>query len=288
MEEEERKTRADFDTDSEYYTYMITHPEEDEEEEESEQYPLLIVECMNCKNIIDENELKPKPDTSIPYDKRLRCPKCGKRRFKVIKSKEEKEKIEKKRKEEEKKKKKNDMKLLVATLKKIRIELEDIRDDLMEDLDSGKITPARFAALLINLTANVYKYYRKDDNVSLYWSTFRDFAYETSKNVLEREYESEKLDDVLSKLLNEYKDVQDFDLKYLNYSKDFLARSLADYNEAMDREELEHDLSDIERKIELQEKYNEKVKDIEKSNTKEYNSKDSYSFFKELARYNDV
>ena len=186
-------------------------------------------------------------------------PKCGKRRFKVIKSKEEKEKIEKKRKEEEKKK--NDMKLLVATLKKIRIELEDIRDDLMEDLDSGKITPARFAALLINLTANVYKYYRKDDNVSLYWSTFRDFAYETSKNVLEREYESEKLDDVLSKLLNEYKDVQDFDLKYLNYSKDFLARSLADYNEAMDREELEHDLSDIERKIELQEKYNEKVKD---------------------------
>ena len=56
----------------------------------------------------------------------------------------------------------------------------------------------------------------------------------------------------------------------------------------MDKEELEHDLSDIERKIELQEKYNEKVKDIEKSNTKEYNSKDSYSFFKELARYNDV
>ena len=259
----------------------------EEEERKDEQYPLVIVECMNCKKIIDENELVPKPDTSIPYDKRLIC-KCGKRRFKVIKSKEEKEKLEKKRKEEEKKKKENDMKLLVATLKKIRIELDDIRDDLMEDLDSGKITPARFSALLINLTANVYKYYRKDDNVSLYWSTFRDFAYETSKNVLEREYESEKLDDVLSKLLKEYKDVQDFDLKYLNYSKEFLARSLADYNEAMDRGELEHDLSDIERKIELQEKYNERVKDIENSITKEYNSKDSYSFFKELARYNDV
>ncbi len=292
MEEEERKTRADFATDSEWYTYLITHPEEEAVEEVT--FPLLIVQCMNCKYIIDETEQNPKPDITIPYDKRLKCPKCGKRRFKVIKSKEEKEKILKKQKEEQEKEKQKELekkvnlKLLKSTLKKIRIELEDLRDELMDKLNQGKISSARFSALLVNLTANIYKYYRKDDNISLYWSTFRDFAFETSKNVLESEYQNQDLDEVLSNLLAEYRKVQDFDIEYLNYSKNFATRNLLDYNESIDKEELQSDLSDLERKIELQEKYNDRVKNIVSSQTKKYNEKDSYNFFKELARYNDV
>ena len=64
MEEENkrRKTREDFETDSEWYTYDITHPEENVESDEdkndeslSKPYPLIIVMCQKCGYIIDEN-----------------------------------------------------------------------------------------------------------------------------------------------------------------------------------------------------------------------------------------
>ena len=158
----------------------------------------------------------------------------------------------------------------------------------MEELEQEKITSARFSALLINLTSNVYKYYRKDDNISLYWTTFRDFAFETSKNVLKRDYENQDLDEVLNDLLAEYRQVQDFDMEYLTYSKDFVTRNLMDCNKFMDKEELENDLKDLERKIDLQEKYNDKVKDMTEARTKKYNELDSYNFFKELVRNTDV
>ena len=120
MEEENKakKTRADFSTDSEWWTYKITHPDEfknveeqEDQKDEEKPYPLLIVQCQNkeCGYIIDENELNPKPDENIPYEKRLKCPKCGGRKFKNIKDKEEKEKILKDQKEKEKKKIKLDL-----------------------------------------------------------------------------------------------------------------------------------------------------------------------------------
>ena len=132
MEEEKKeKTRSDFSTDSEWYTYKITHPQEfekndiEEDEENKPKYPLIIVQCLKCGFIIDENEQKPLPDTYIEYEKRLKCPKCGGKKFKYIKSKEEKENIIRAQKEKEKRKKEQDKKFIKATLDKIKDELKD-------------------------------------------------------------------------------------------------------------------------------------------------------------------
>ena len=163
-----RKTRADFSTDSEWWTYKITHPQEFEEyneveeEEEKKPYPLIIVQCQNkeCGYIIDENELNPKPDETVPYDKRLKCPKCGSRKFKYIKDKAEKEKIISEQKRKEKKDKEEKIRFIKLTLDKLKNDLEKLKKELEEDLKNDKITPERYTALMINLTFNLYKYYR--------------------------------------------------------------------------------------------------------------------------------
>ena len=76
MEEEVYKTREDFETESEWYTYCIENgldpfsgePEknEDEENEKYDEYGIFV--CLNCGYIIDENETKPDIQNHIVKD----------------------------------------------------------------------------------------------------------------------------------------------------------------------------------------------------------------------------
>ena len=45
----ERKTRKDFETDSAWRTYMITHPDEFTEEEDEEIEVTIYYKCLNPK-----------------------------------------------------------------------------------------------------------------------------------------------------------------------------------------------------------------------------------------------
>ena len=80
----EAKTRSDFSTDSEWYTYVVTHPEffkKDEEENNREEYQKGIFVCEKCGYIIDETskDFETKENKNIKRDENsniLNCPKC--------------------------------------------------------------------------------------------------------------------------------------------------------------------------------------------------------------------
>lgn len=294
-----RKTRADFSTDSEWWTYKITHPqefmendEENEEKDEQKPYPLIIVQCLKCGYIIDENEAEPKPDEEIPYKDRIKCPKCkNKAKFKAIKDKEEKEKILKAEKEKKEKEKREKLRFIKLTLKKLQKDLEELREELEEDLNAGKITPERYSALMINLTFNMYKYYRHDDRMEMFFSEFREYAYGVADNVLKKHYEEQELDEKLNEILVEYEQVKEFDIIYLNKSLE-AARDAEMVSKTSDIEVNEYDIqTDIQRleyQIEQQEKYNENVKELLEKDKERKNDIDELKFFKDLKRINGI
>lgn len=294
-----KKTRADFSTDSEWWTYKITHPdefidkEENKDEDEKKPYPLIIVQCLNkdCRYIIDENELDPKPDENIPYEKRLKCPKCGGRKFKHIKDKEEKDKIIKAQKEKDKKEKRDKIRFIKLTLKKLQKDLEKLREELEEDLRLGKITPERYAALMINLTFNMYKYYRYDDRMEMFFSEFREYAYGISNNVLKKYYQDQDLEEKLNDILLEYEQVKQFDTIYLNYSLEYAknAEIISKTSDiSVEKVDIDKDINKLEYQIEQQEKYNENVKELLEKDKERRNDIDEFKFFKDLRRVNGI
>lgn len=297
------KTRADFSTDSEWWTYKITHPEqfpelnydnnENEEDEKKEKpYPLIIVQCLKCGYIIDENEAEPKPDEEIPYKDRIKCPKCkNKAKFKAIKDKEEKEKILKAAKEKAEKEKREKLRFIKLTLKKLQEDLEKLREELEEDLNSGKITPERYAALMINITFNMYKYYRHDDRMEMFFSEFREYAYGVSENVLKKHYEEQELDEKLNEILVEYEQVKEFDMIYLKQAL-ISAKNAEIVAETSDIEinkyDIQSDINRLEYQIEQQQKYNEDVKELLEKDKERKNDIDELKFFKDLKRVNGI
>ena len=80
------KNRSDFSTDSEWYTYMVTHPEEFEENDEEKdktdkkEYVKSIYLCEKCGQIIDETEKDfDKKFKDLKKDENgniISCPKC--------------------------------------------------------------------------------------------------------------------------------------------------------------------------------------------------------------------
>jgi predicted nucleic acid-binding Zn-ribbon protein len=291
-----KKTRDDFSTDSEWYTYMITHEDEmkdeneDDIEDNKKKFPLIIVECQKCGYIIDESELPNPPDENMPYENRLKCPKCGGRKFKQL-SKEEKEKIIRARKEKERKEKAEKLSFVKATLKKIGQELEELKEELDKELEQGNITPERYVALLINLVYNIYKYYRNDDRISMFYKDFRTFSYGISENVLSKYYEKEEVEETLDNLLKEYNEVKDFDLIYLNKSLNYAQDAEIVGNSSdieIDKNEVFNDIKTLEYKIEQQENYNERLEEILQKDIVRKNDIDENSLFKELKRINGV
>lgn len=172
---EERKTRADFGTDSEWYTYLVTHPEKEEEEEEvKEEYQKGIFLCEKCGYIIDETskDFDKNENKKIKRDENgniLKCPNCGALR-KYLKriSKEEKEKELRKRRI--KKEKEEDRKLKIAR-ENIKDDMLDLLEDLRYRLENNELDIKRFIAVFINLSKRIIDRNAKDIDID--WLEYR-------------------------------------------------------------------------------------------------------------------
>ena len=144
---------------------------------------------------------------------------------------------------------------------------------------------------MINLTFNMYKYYRHDDRFNAFYSSFRNFAYETSKNVLKNYYEKEKLEETLDDILKEYEQVKQFDMVYLDNSLEFSknAEVLSNTSDIeIDSFEVQNDIKQLEYKIEQQLKYNENVKELLEKDKERRNDVDELKFFSNLKRINGI
>lgn len=207
---------------------------------------LGIYVCTNCGYVIDETKPIGKDGKLKKIVSKIKkCPYCGvpvtpKLFKKVTKDQLKKLVAETKNK---KKLKKNNVKI---SLDKMRKELEKINDELTSDLNNGKISPENYSRLMINLSYNIYKYYTKDEDIKLFFSEVRDFAYNNSKNALSRIYSMEKVDYKLDDLLNDYE--KEKDLQYLLYSKKIEQEHLKNCSDD-ERKILENNIQDIEKNI---------------------------------------
>ena len=261
------KTREDFETEAEWWTYQLTNDllddeEEEEPKEEVDEYG--IFECMNCGEIIDEEITK--PDITKKYSERLRCPKCGKRKFKKI-IKEKKEQLLRKKKNKEEQEKKD-----VATdySKDMQNDIKDLFDDLEIKLKNKEITPERFVALFYSISCKIMTYYDKAYRKQ-YFASFIDWKsepkriYEMGQTILDlydikqtqeditKSYEAEK-DEVYNAYMSKYEHGDEEAFKEYKdnatlkgYIKQIAARQVAE-EQAMKRlEKNEQKLSDKQR-----------------------------------------
>lgn len=228
---------------------------------------LGIYVCTNCGYVIDETKPQGKDGKLKKITSKLKkCPYCGAVVTSTLFKKVTKEQLKKL--VAETKKKKNIKKANVkVSLDKMRKELEKVNDELTSDLNNGKISPENYSRLMVNLSYNIYKYYAKDEDIKLFFSEVRDFAYTNSKNALSRKYSIEKVDDKLDDLLNDYE--KEKDLKYLMYSKKIEQEHLKNCTDE-ERESLENNIQNIEdniykldKSVEGQKRYNENVQKIE-------------------------
>lgn len=184
---EERKTRADFGTDSEWYTYLVTHPEKEEEEEEvKEEYQKGIFLCEKCGYIIDETskDFDKNENKKIKRDENgniLKCPNCGAlgKYLKRI-SKEEKEKELRKRKI--KKEKEEDKKLKIAR-ENIKDDMLDLLEDLRYRLENNELDIKRFIAVFINLSKRIIDRNAKDIDID--WLEYRRAIFSMADAVID-------------------------------------------------------------------------------------------------------
>ncbi len=237
---------------------------------------LGIYVCTNCGYVIDETKPQ-KPDGKFKkiVSRLKKCPYCGaivnSKLFKKV-TKEQLDKLV----YETKKKKANRSRMVKISLNKMQNDLEKINQDLTDDLNSGKISPENYATLMINLSYNIYRYYSRDENIKLFFSEIRDYAYTNSKNALSRKYSIEKVEYKLEDLLNEYN--KEDDINYLIYSKKIEQNHLKtckddERNEIADRiKEIDDKISKInslDKDINLQKKY---VNQVTKINDKVYDN----------------
>lgn len=291
------------DTGSTAYWQNVWNKEKEEKEELekklSEEVDIYF-KCNNpkCGYVVKTKEkvkLKDVEDIIESYRK-TKCPKCGHSGFKQIDKKEfEKSEKEFKIKEKDKDKEKNgDKKYIKRTIGKIQEELFNIKEELVNDLEHDKITPERFSALMVNLSFNLYKYYKKDNILMPFWSDFiplvRNFARDASKNALKKKYSYDELDNTLELVLIEYDDeVKRGDEIYLEYSKKIAEdQTIGKVGEELD--EINSDIKEYEYQINQLKRYNEERKKMESILYTKQDKKDEKSmekrFFDELRRNN--
>ncbi len=269
---EKIKTRADFSTDSEWYTYMVTHPDifkkKDDEEDspKKQEYQKGIFLCEKCGNIIDETEkyFDKVQGKNIKRDedgKILKCPKCN-ADAKYLKriSKEEKEKLLRKRRLKEEKEEARTLRIVKENIKD---DIVDLLEDLSKRLNSNEINVDRFVVVFLNLSQKIINRYAK--NVDIDWMDYRRSMLEMAKTVTDL-YEVQ-VD--AERVLEEYEEDINQDKLYLaeySYYINDDKYSIADYEMAERIKEYENMESNIfkkERERELEEKYQERRKQLE-------------------------
>lgn len=223
MNEENRKTDSELWTEKLIAETLeeIANAKDEEKEEKQDEYG--IFECLNCGEIIDENITK--PNKKLKYSERLKCPKCGRRKFKKI-TKEKKEQIIRKRKKAEENEKKE---MAASFADDMQDDIKDLFDDLENKLKNKEITPERFVALFYNISCKIISYYdkayRKQNFASFVdWPHEQKLIYEMGQTVLDLyelkedqekiidSYETEK-DEVYRAYLSKYEYGQDEEFK---------------------------------------------------------------------------
>lgn len=283
MEDKKLKTLQDFlsegKTESEYWTYRVIHNEEfrkQEEEEKEQEYPYLILQCLNCGEIIDENITK--PDKTLPYEMRVKC-KCGKFKFKSI-SKEKKKELEKGKKEKLSEYRIN------RIIRRIEIDLEKIKEELDNDLKQGRISEERYLVLMIELILKEYNYYKKDVSKKFDFKSFRDTATSVAKSELEKKYKCEILDEKLDAIVSQYDEERDliFLEKY-----EIMLNGASQIEDKQDRlEELNREIKRVEKKrqilLEMEQKDTESKKAIEEKYYSRLQDDKIWSFKQQLKK----
>lgn len=269
MEEENPKTRADFNTDSEWYTYKVTHrslfEEESSDEENKNEIPPAIYQCRLCGYIINE--------TIPPFvkleDYEGKCPGCGcvidAKNYRLVKSEHLKKAEEYKKEKELRKKQEENSEKKLLTLKanslkkKIKEELMDIYEDLKKELELGNIDAKRFSQLLINLFYNVIKY-NKSNVIDISWSEFRDLTFDMAGNILDTYNIKEELEDVLTDYEKEKDDM------YLEYSLKIANDAKSSQEDLESIQKIEKDIALLESQISTRKDINDEyMKRVEKN-----------------------
>lgn len=266
------KTRKDFSTDSEWYTYMVTHPEEfetdvKEKKEDKKEYIKGIFVCEKCGNIIDETEkyFEKVQGKSIKRDENkniLNCPKCG-AKAKYLKriSKDEKDNLVRKKRLKEEKEEARTLKIVKENIKD---DILDLLDDLTRRLHLNEISVDRFVVVFLNLSQKIINRYAKD--VDIDWIDYRKSMLEMTRTVTD-------LYDVqvdAEKVIEEYEGNIKEDKLYLaelDYYINDNKYSIADYEMAeriKEYEDMESNIFKKEREKDLEEKYQERRKELEK------------------------
>lgn len=265
MDEERRKTRSDFETDSEWYTYKIIHKEKEEdvvqEEEKHDEYG--IFQCINCGEIIDEFETK--PDITKPLKDRLKCPKCGKRKFKKITKEKKKlllKEIEQKKKREKEKRTRN----AEIEREKFEDEIKYLLKDLREKLFDNSINPNQFVNIFLRVSFIIARTTLREVPIDD-WLHFQKLLLSMSDDVM-------KTYDINIDCESEYKhckeDIEQNEL-YIAYVKkyeenDRYSISQYDLEKRVDEYEIELRVTELENERIMKLAQKEEEKNIDRTN----------------------
>lgn len=264
-----KKTRLDFSTDSEWYTYQITHPDEFKEQEEEtkkSQYEKGIFKCEKCGYIIDETEKDFEKTTNkkITRDNDgniLNCPNCGAsaKNLKKI-NKEKKEEIVRRRKRMQEKEEQ----------RKIDVAKENIKDDLMDLLSDLKtrvledeIDIKRFVAVFMNLSHKIVKRNGKDLDID--WIEYRKTMIESCQIVIDAYNVKADAESIMEEYDQDITQDELYLAEYKYYIEDD-KYSIADYEMAQrikEYENMEQSLFKKERERALEQEFQERRKILE-------------------------
>lgn len=296
-----RKKREDFETESAWRTYELTHPEKKDEEEEFE-YESEVTIYYVCKNpkcdFIKKQTVSVTPSQLKEIEDMLpkgKCPNCGSNGFKKL-SKEEYEKelkrIEKLKKNSEEEKNKEFKEEATSEAKLVlKDALDDIKDlyeDLRIKLKRNDITPKCFVTLFYNISFDIMnsvnKSYRKK-----YYAGLIDLNKER-KTILDMgqiildlyNIEEEQID-----IIENYDKETDenYQVIYNVYNSKYELDRNEEFEDYKRETRLENYIKDIERKRKLQENQINKVMDKSQKRADKLQNKEEKSFADSLSGY---
>lgn len=292
-----RKKREDFETESAWRTYLVTHPEEKEERFEEESEVTIYYVCKNPKcDFIKKQTVSITPSqveeivAALPKGK---CPNCGSEGFKMLNKEEyeqELKRIEKIKKEKNNDSKQKEKEEAVTEAKEILQEaLEDIKElyeDLRRKLEKKSITPKCFVTLFYNISFDIMnsvnKSYRKN-----YYAGLIDLKSER-KTILEMGQIVLDLYDIEEEqisIIENYDKESDENYKviYNVYNSKYELGLSEEFEEYKRETRLENYIADIKRRRKLEEKNLNRVMDKSKKRADKLQEKEFNSFADSLS-----
>lgn len=252
--------------DSQRYTQEVIEEPDDDEQEENQEVPVFL--CASCGFMYD---FANPPKGYLPFDNyiyegsdnKVKCPKCGRKvDFQVINRKKYEElmkkalkKQEEKQKKLEKEKEKQEEKEKSKRIDQIKDDLKDLLSDLKDRLFSGEITPKRFVAIYMNLSAKIVDRYGKKVGIRSY--DLKDELYDFADDILRVYKVQEKAEDILSEMQEDINEDELYQAEQAYYLEDDkFSMPEYEYKQRLkEYESMDKQIAREEYKKELEEKY---------------------------------